>query len=98
MLTFIISRAITSGNCWETRARGRCGETPGRDAETVWIELLGYVIIPEHVHVLIEQVKRSSARKSDSVFKQRSSHQMRGSFAEDAGSVVALLAAPVFRP
>ncbi|MGB7435780.1 MAG: transposase [Candidatus Acidiferrum sp.] len=59
----------------------------GETRKQFGFELLGYVIMPEHVHLLISESSGAAPARVIQVFKQRSSHQMRGSFAEDAGAL-----------
>ena len=53
--------------------------------------LVGYVMMPEHVHLLIGESRAVSPAKVVQVFKQRLSHQMRGKQHEEEPQSLSLL-------
>ena len=65
------------------RARNLAVKILGQVRERFGIALLGYVVMPEHVHVLINEVPAVPPAKVIQVFKQRVARQMRGNKRRD---------------
>jgi putative transposase len=59
----------------------------GETREQFGFALLGYVILPEHVHLLISEPSAAPPATAIQVFKQRVSRQMRGLPRESAGEL-----------
>jgi putative transposase len=69
------------------RARNLAVKILGEVRRRFGIALLGYVIMPEHVHVLIKEAPEIPPAKVIQVFKQRVSRQMRGRKRPQAGQL-----------
>jgi REP-associated tyrosine transposase len=50
----------------------------GELREQYWFMLIGYVLMPEHVHLLVSEPKKGIASKVVQAWKQRVSRAMRG--------------------
>jgi putative transposase len=60
------------------RARNFVVKVMGELRERYWFMLIGYVLMPEHVHLLVSEPKKGTASKVVQVWKQRVSRAMRG--------------------
>jgi putative transposase len=80
------------------RARNLAIRILGEVRKRYGFALLGYVVMPEHIHVLIDELPGTPPAKVIQVFKQRVSRQLRGRkracgsqptlpFGEDSGSL-----------
>jgi putative transposase len=69
------------------RARNLAVQILGEVRARYGFAVLGYVIMPEHMHVLISEVPGVAPAKVIQVFKQRVSRQMREQEANAAGGV-----------
>ncbi len=65
------------------RARNLAVQILGEVRATYGLALAGYVIMPEHVHLLIGESRNVSPAKVVQVFKQRVSRRMRGNECEE---------------
>jgi putative transposase len=68
-------RRALLGTGW---ARNLASEILGEVRDKYGIALVGYVFMPEHVHLLIRESRSVSPAKMVQVFKQRLSRRMRG--------------------
>jgi putative transposase len=72
------------------RARNLFTKVLGEVRERYGFRLVGYVLMPEHVHLVISEPKTGTASKVVQMLKQRVSRAMRGKKRQDSAAQLAL--------